>query len=106
MALLDKIFTVEIRERINEAVALEPGLSRVQLSRRVCEWTNWRDATGRLKEVSCRVALLKLQRRGLIPLPTVLKSLPRRMKRPINTVIAHGEAASICCALQELGEVE
>jgi len=46
-------------------------LSRAALSRRVCEWLNWRTARGKLKQVNCRVALQKLHRRGAIQLPRV-----------------------------------
>lgn len=56
-------------ERIQQTIDAEPGLSRAALSRRVCQWLNWRTALGQLKEVSGRVALLKLHRRGLIQLP-------------------------------------
>jgi hypothetical protein len=56
-------------ERIQQTIDGEPGLSRAALSRRVCQWLNWRTALGQLKEVSGRVALLKLHRRGLIQLP-------------------------------------
>lgn len=58
-------------QRIQRTVDAEPGLSRRALSRRVCTWLNWRTSRGRLKEVSCRVALLKLERRGQIQLPAV-----------------------------------
>ena len=34
-------------------------------------WLNWRTALGQLKEVSCRVALLKMHRRGLLRLPEI-----------------------------------
>jgi hypothetical protein len=47
----------------------ESELTRAKLSRQVCEWLDWRTAKGKLKEVSCRVALLKLERQGAIRLP-------------------------------------
>ena len=47
----------------------EPTLSRTALSREVCRWLQWLGADGRPKDMSCRVALLKLSRRGLIELP-------------------------------------
>ena len=48
------------------------SLTRQQLSRRVCQELNWINRTGRLKEMSCRVALLRMERAGLIDLPTPL----------------------------------
>jgi hypothetical protein len=44
-------------------------LTRTALSREVAGWPDWRDARGRLRDMSCRVALLALERRGLIALP-------------------------------------
>ena len=70
----------------------EPKLSRVKLSRRICEELKWRSRNGRAKEVSCRVALLKLQRRGAIRLPQavgfpsrrkVMKVADSRMEAPV-----------------------
>lgn len=54
--------------RIQRTIDAHPGLSRTALSRRICEELKWRSANGRLKEVSCRTALLKLQRRGALRL--------------------------------------
>jgi len=45
------------------------SLTRRQLARRVCEQLNWINRAGRLKEMSCRVALLRMDRAGLIHLP-------------------------------------
>jgi hypothetical protein len=47
--------------------------SRRALSREVCERLGWRARNGRLKEMNCRVALLKLARRGVIRLPAAEK---------------------------------
>jgi Domain of unknown function (DUF4338)/Transposase DNA-binding/Transposase Tn5 dimerisation domain len=66
-------FSPEILERIQQTVDSEAGLSRGALSRRVCEWLSWRTVLGKLKAVSCRVALLKLHRRGLIRLPAAVR---------------------------------
>ena len=55
--------------QIEESLRVEPSLSRRALSLRVCEWLGWRAPNGRLKDVSCRKALVELHRRGLIMLP-------------------------------------
>ena len=70
--------------RIQRVVDNEPGLSRRALSRRVCEWLNWRSSNGRLKAMSSRVALLRLERRGQI-------RLPKAMPFPANRATAKGE---------------
>jgi len=42
---------------------------RAQIARDVCEKLDWRNAKGELKAMSCRVALLRMHRRGEITLP-------------------------------------
>ena len=78
MTVCGQEFSQEILRRIQQAIDEDPALRRGALSRRVCGWLNWRTVLGQLKEVSCRVALLKLHRRGLLCLPTVdPRSIPR-----------------------------
>lgn len=52
-------------------LALEPGISRRELSRRVCQEFGWRKPDGGLKDMSCRVALLRMQKDELIQLQPV-----------------------------------
>ena len=69
MLVVGRNFTEDILTRIRSRVADDPTLTRTSLSREVCTWLGWHSADGRLKDMSCRVALLKLFRRGIIPLP-------------------------------------
>jgi len=46
-----------------------PGARRAALSRMVCESLGWRRPNGGLKDMSCRVAMLRMQDDGLIQLP-------------------------------------
>jgi hypothetical protein len=78
-------FSKETIVRIQGAIDNEPGLTRSGLSRRVCEWLDWRTAKGKLKQVSCRVALLKLQRQGEIKLPAA-REFAGRSKRQCQGV--------------------
>ena len=57
--------------------APDPPLSRTALSRAVCERLDWRKPDGGLKEMSARVALLRMQRDGLLTLPPPLQTIPR-----------------------------
>ena len=50
----------------------QPALNRTQLSRQVCQDLGWINSGGQLKEMSCRVALLRLERDGLLQLPKPL----------------------------------
>ncbi len=54
---------------IRRLVAAQPDATRAWLSRRVCEFLDWRRPDGRLKEMSCRVAMLRMQNDGLFVLP-------------------------------------
>src|SRR5688572_6090585 len=68
-----QVFPHEILQCINAAVSDHPNWSRAELARQVCDWLNWRQANGKPKEMSCRVALGRLAERGVIDLPA-----PRR----------------------------
>ena len=68
-----QVFAPQVLDRINAAVREQPQWSRAELARRVCDWLNWRQTDGKPKEMSCRVALSRLAKRGLIDLPA-----PRR----------------------------
>jgi hypothetical protein len=53
---------------IQQVIEEKPGISRRALSREICERFDWR-SNGKLKQMSCRVALLKLERSGHMRLP-------------------------------------
>src|SRR3954452_12564568 len=55
-------------ERIRCLIA-QGNTWRSQLARQVCQEFGWRNAQGRLKEMSCKVALLRMQRAGVLVLP-------------------------------------
>src|SRR5258708_16591832 len=65
--LSGRTFSAEELEWIKGLLGAEL-LTRRQLARRVCEQLNWINRAGRLKEMSCRVALLRMDRAGLIHL--------------------------------------
>src|SRR5205809_5210865 len=62
----------------------------------------WRNANGRLQEMSCRKSLVQLDRRGVIWLPAVTKryAFQDRRQRVCPPV------AAVECGLKELGEIE
>lgn len=66
--------------RIQETLACEPSISQLELSRRICQWLDWRSPNGRLKDMSCRKALVKLEDRGIFRLPRQNK--PHGFQRP------------------------
>ncbi|MGH8444417.1 MAG: IS4 family transposase [Solimonas sp.] len=85
---------------ISQRVSESEDLSRYRLAREVCERFDWRDATGRLKEMACRKELVRLERSGTLVLPAA---------RPVSWQAREGpapEAAQFCGELSELGKIE
>jgi len=65
-------------DRIRELIERrQPPLSRTALSREVCRELQWRKPDGGLKDMSARVALLRMQRDGLLRLPAARPGPPR-----------------------------
>lgn len=62
-------FTAKEIGRIRELIDTRPPLNRAQLSRRVCDELRWLRPDGTRKDMSCRVAMLRMERNGLIRLP-------------------------------------
>jgi hypothetical protein len=71
---------------IRRLIADSTCLNRYQLSIRFCEETDWRKADGGLKDMSCRVALLRMHRDGHISLPAPQK--PHNKPGATRTLLA------------------
>jgi hypothetical protein len=71
-------FTPEELRQIVERIERVPGVTRAALSRWFCERFDWRRPDGRLREMSCRVAMLRMQADGLIVLPASRMIGPRK----------------------------
>jgi Domain of unknown function (DUF4338)/Transposase DNA-binding/Transposase Tn5 dimerisation domain len=97
-------FSEQTIASIQATIEREPEMSRVALSRRVCGKLNWRSPNGKLKEMSCRVALSKLDRRGVIRLRPLTHHAPGCKKTGLGEPIPTPEP--IQCSLGELGPVE
>ena len=84
---------------------LQPALHRAGLSRRICQDLGWRNACGQLKEMSCRVALLRMQKDGLLQLPKPLCKNGNGRARPLLTPAAEDPKAVLerLSALEPLG---
>ena len=59
-------------DHIRELLELKPVLGRVALSRRISQDLGWLNVLGQPKEMSCRVALLRMEKDGHIRLPPPL----------------------------------
>ena len=62
-------FSPEDIQAIKALMRQHPALQRTPLSRKLCERFNWTKPNGDLKDMTCRVALLRMQADGLITLP-------------------------------------
>jgi len=61
---------------LRELIAAHPQASRYELSRRLCEAWNWKQANGAPRDMVCRGLLLMLDRAGAIELPAVRRRPP------------------------------
>jgi hypothetical protein len=93
----------EVIDRIRRRVQDDPTLTRTALSREVAGWLDWRDAHGRVKDMGCRAALLKLARRGVIELPPA-RPVSFELVAASADVAVHAEP--IHTTLAALGPVE
>jgi hypothetical protein len=69
-------FTFKEIEDIRRIIVENPNNTRASISRIVCQNLTWYKSDGGLKEMSCRVALLRMQKDDLITLP-----LPRHLHK-------------------------
>jgi len=85
MQYCGRTFSTPDIELIQSLIA--EGLNRSHLSRRFCEKTGWRKPDGGLKEMSCRVALLKMERDGHILLPPPQRPANNHLKKPKENML-------------------
>lgn len=105
MIICGKEFSSKNIALIEDIIADNQQISRAQLSQQVCESLSWRSANGRLKDMSCRIALLRMHREGIINLPKVhQRPCFTDKKRHENKWIT--DIPEISCDLSELGEIE
>ena len=66
---------------IRQLIADHPASSRRDLSKKLCEAWNWRQANGALRAMVCRGLMLALHRAGHIELPPVRRVNPNPLAR-------------------------
>lgn len=69
MRYCGRLFLPKELTKIRRLLREHPEYNRTEVSRQVCQRLNWRKPDGGLKDMSCRVALLRMHRDGLITLP-------------------------------------
>lgn len=75
---------------LREFIAQNPGLSRRQLSVRVCRAWNWVQPNGQPRDMVCRGLMLALHRAGHL-------ELPAKRQSPPNNAITHRRVVEVEC---------
>ena len=94
-------------ESIRQLIAEHPRASRRQLSARLCEAWDWRQANGVLRDMVCRGLMLALHRAGHIELPAKRQSPPNPLshrQRPATDLLLN--QSPITAPLRELLPLE
>ena len=89
---------------IQYLIRSRPELNRRALARRVCEQLNWTGPERRLKEMSCRVAMLRMERDGWIQLPPPRKGNGNGRHRP-RVTLASDPGLPLDVPAGELGDL-
>jgi len=73
-----RVFSPEELAQIRLLIKHNPEFNRTRLSKEVCRMFQWLKPDGKLKDMSCRVAMLRMEKNGLIQLPP-----STRKKQPV-----------------------
>ncbi|MGH8277804.1 MAG: Druantia anti-phage system protein DruA, partial [Steroidobacteraceae bacterium] len=80
---------------IRNLIEQYPNLKRTPLSRRICALLGWTRPNGALKDMTCRVALLRMQAEGLVRLPP--SQNPKNGRRPPVPLTAASDPQPLLC---------
>ena len=102
MIICGRQFSAELITRLTQEGA---GLSRRALSRKLCQWLDWKGPSGTWQTTNARIALKRLQQAGVISLAAPTKRFSKRRRRANAD---KGVAALPCIegSLAEIGPVE
>ena len=94
-------FPGQIVDQIQQTVDADPGISRRELSKQVCEWMDWRKPDGELKDMSCRKALAEMNRLGVLSLPEAPRPHGFENRSPPPEL----QVPDVQCRLDQLGAI-
>jgi hypothetical protein len=83
-----------------------PMATRARLSRLVCEQLDWRRGDGRLKDMSCRVAMLRMQDDALLQLPPPRNANNNGKPYLRRTLLAEPDVALEVASPSKLGDLQ
>ena len=82
MIICGRAFSPALIERLNQC---RDDLSRRALSRELCQWLDWKGPSGEWQTTNARIAIRKLERCGLVKLPTQVSPFPGKNKtKPVR----------------------
>jgi len=93
-------FTPKELEQIRFLIKLNPEFNRARLSREVCRIFQWLKPDGKFKDMSCRVAMLRMNKDGLIRLPPATRSKP--LVRKIEFTPVTDPQRPVICPVNQL----
>jgi hypothetical protein len=107
-------FTEQEVQWIRDLIESSKGINRAKISTRFCEHVGWRKPNGTVKDMSCRVALLKMHREGIITLPPTQRPFNRASKHTQRSLLTQPKAAiekkagdfKLCCEIATGGAVK
>ena len=99
-----RLFSAEEMDLLRGLIASDPAKNRAQLSRDVCDLLGWRRPDGGRKDMSCRVAMLRMERDGLLQLPPPLKGNGNGHRRPRLTSASEAQEP-LTAPVGRLGEL-
>ena len=97
-------FTNKELDQIRSLIKENPQFYRAKLSREVCQMLQWLKPDGKLKDMSCRVAMLRMQEDGLIELPEPLRA--KAVIRKIEFTPVTDPQDSILCPVNRLPHLQ
>jgi hypothetical protein len=104
LVMLGRTVTAADLQLVRELLAAHPQWSRYRLSRELCERWQWRTLRGGLRDMACRLLLLRLEQRDLIRLPPRVCASPHRGGRRTIAPVEH-DTSPRQCSLATLGPV-
>lgn len=97
-------FTNKELDQIRSLIKENPQFHRSKLSREVCRMLQWLKPDGKLKDMSCRVAMLRMQEDGIIELPKPLRA--KAVIRKIEFTPVTDPQDSILCPVNRLPHLQ
>ncbi|MFQ5506478.1 MAG: DUF4338 domain-containing protein [Planctomycetota bacterium] len=91
---------------IRQLIADHPTATRARLSRLVCAQLDWRRDDGRLKDMSCRVAMLRMHAGGFLQLPPPRNGNNNGKPYLRRTLLAEPGTPLLAASPKELGDLQ